>query len=114
MLSILKGLTKLWVILGLVFIVLYCTISFLFKKLESAPVDNKFNGVEIDPKTYLCVSQLALIDGDCSKRRDIDCETLVKSYEASCFPQESFQEKEIEQRMRERLDALDKSSRNQK
>ncbi len=114
MLKVIKSLIKTWVILGLVFIVLYCTISFLFKKWESAPIDNKFNGVEIDPKTYLCVSQLALIDGDCSKRRDINCETLIKSYEASCFPQESFQQKEIEQRMLDRLEELDKSSGNTK
>lgn len=101
MLAVFKSLAKLWVILGLVFILLYCSIPLLLKIWESIPVYPKVNGVDIDPRTYACVSELALIDGGCHERKNIDCETLIKSYEASCFPPDSEQTKEMEQRLRE-------------
>jgi hypothetical protein len=99
MLVILKKLSNTWVVLILLFIVMSYPILLIYKNWNSPPIDHKVNGVEVDPRTHLCVSELALIDGDCTKRKDIDCETLIRSYEASCFTDDSPQTKEIEQRL---------------
>jgi hypothetical protein len=101
MLAVFKSLTKLWVILILLFIGITYPISLLYKNEQPPPPDYKVEGIEVAPNTIFCVSATAMIDGGCSGKTRADCEMLIRKYEAGCYPEDSQQTEKVMQRMRE-------------
>ncbi|CAN1516788.1 hypothetical protein MCEORH2_01000 [Methylophilaceae bacterium] len=69
---------SLWILLFLLFTLLI--IVFFYKSFTYVDL----HGIKVKPSTSFCVSQLALVDGDCVRRKDMSCEELVRMYEVSC------------------------------
>jgi hypothetical protein len=69
---------SLWVLLVLFFT--WLIIVFLYKSFTYVDL----HGIKVKPSTSFCVSQLALVDGDCARRMEMTCEELVRMYEVSC------------------------------
>lgn len=101
MLAVFKSLTKLWVILILLFFVVTYSISLLYKSEPPPPRDYKVEGIEVAPNTIFCVSATAMVDGGCLGKTRADCEMLIRKYEAGCYPEDSQHREEVMQRMRE-------------
>ncbi len=105
MIAIFKSLTKLWVILILLFIGITYPISLLYKNEQPLPPDYKVEGIEVAPNTIFCVSATAMVDGGCLGKTRADCEMLIRKYEAGCYPEDSPQMEEVKRRMREEYES---------
>ncbi len=110
MLAVFKSLTKLWVILILIFIGVTYSISLLYKSEPPPPPDYKVEGIEVAPNSIFCVSATAMVDGGCLGKTRADCEMLIRKYEAGCYPEDSRHREQVMQKMRE----WNENSRNQK
>jgi|LakMenE18May11ns_1017448.scaffolds.fasta_scaffold9554316_2 hypothetical protein len=63
-----------------ILLLIWLIILFLYKSFTYIDI----HGIKVKSSTSLCVSQLALVDGDCVRRKDMSCEELVRMYEVSC------------------------------
>ncbi len=94
-----RYLAKLWIILLIIGIGYF--IWLIYKSWNYPPPDYKVEGIEVAPNTIFCVSAMALVDGGCKNRKALDCESLIRSYEASCFHEDSPQMEDSRNRSRE-------------
>lgn len=105
MVAIFKSLTKLWVILILLFIGVTYPISLLYKNEKPQPPNYKVEGIEVAPNTIFCVSATAMVDGGCLGKTRADCEMLIRKYEGGCYPEDSPQMEEVRRKMREEYES---------
>ena len=69
---------SIWILL--ILFLTWLIIVFFYKSFTYVDL----HGIKVKPSTSFCVSQLALVDGDCARRMEMSCEELVRMYEVSC------------------------------